>query len=321
MIVAAFASVIIVIVSTLVYTLLLWWADRYEKEPKRLIVYALLWGAVPAALLSIMLELSVAMPGDGLLQSIVDAGITGPIIEEVTKGVMLWILFTYRRLEFDGVLDGIIYGALVGFGFAMTENLLYFVGGRCEGIVTWSFLVSLRQVVFGLNHAFYTAFTGIGFGLARSRPRILQGPLILGGLTLAILFHALHNITITLAQVSILAFLLTLIFDAGGIIVVLTVLIGAILREKRLIEMELPEEVGHTLSSEDFERIRRVQPVFQGLTTAERKRLRRVRQLAAELALKKSQLRREQDNATLRNRIIQLRAALIELRQSAGQDT
>ncbi len=321
MIVAAFASVIIVIVSTLVYTLLLWWADRYEKEPKRLIVYALLWGAVPAAFLSIMLELSVAMPGDGLLQSIVDAGITGPIIEEVTKGVMLWILFTYRRLEFDGVLDGIIYGALVGFGFAMTENFLYFVGGLGEGIVTWSFIVLLRQVVFGLNHAFYTAFTGIGFGLARSQPRILQGPLILGGLTLAILFHALHNITITLTQVSILAFLLTLIFDAGGIIVVLTVLIGAILREKRLIEMELAEEVGHTLSSEDFERIRRVQPTFQGLPTAERERLRRVRQLAAELALKKSQLRREQDNATLRNRIIQLRAALIELRQSAGQDT
>ncbi len=321
MILGILANGIIVVVSTLIYTLLLWWADRYEKEPKRFVVLALLWGAVPAAVLSLIVEQAFRLSGDGLVHQLVNTGIAGPIIEESAKALMLFILFTYRPLEFDGVLDGLLYGALIGFGFAMTENFLYFVAGMSQGLGTWTAVVLLRQVLFGLNHAFYTAFTGIGFGLARTRAGALRRLLIAGGLMLAIFFHALHNITITLTQVHLLTFALTLLFDAGGVLIVVAVLVGAILRERRLMEEELAEEVGHTLSEEDFKRIRRVQPPLYGLSDSERKRLRRVRQLAAELALKKHQLRRDKNNTTLRNRITQLRAALIELRQSAQQDT
>ncbi len=43
------------------------------------------------------------------------------------KGLALVALFYLARQEFDGPLDGIVYGALIGFGFSMTENLLYFL--------------------------------------------------------------------------------------------------------------------------------------------------------------------------------------------------
>src|SRR5258706_13058636 len=45
---------------TAVYSLLLWWLDRYEKEPLPLILAAFLWGALPAFALAGLLELGVA---------------------------------------------------------------------------------------------------------------------------------------------------------------------------------------------------------------------------------------------------------------------
>ncbi len=316
------ASLLIVVASTAVYTLFIWWADRYEKEPKRLLFFALFWGAVPAAVLSLLGELNLSMPGQGITQEILSSGIAGPIIEEVAKGLMLVLLLNLHFFEFDGILDGIVYGALVGFGFGMTENFIYLVASLDEGALTWTGVLILRQFVFGLNHAFYTAFTGIGFGLARSRAgrsRLLY-PFL--GLALGILFHALHNITISLTTVSAIAFLFTLLFDAGGIFLVVVVLVVAILREKRIIEEELEDEIGHTLSAEDFHRISRVQLPLMGVRDEERKRLREVRQLAAELALKKRQLRQDEENRSLRLRITQLRAALIALRQAGeGKST
>jgi len=36
----------------LIYIMILWWLDRYEKEPVSLAVLAFVWGAVPAILLA-----------------------------------------------------------------------------------------------------------------------------------------------------------------------------------------------------------------------------------------------------------------------------
>lgn len=309
------ASLVIVVTSTAVYTGMLWWADRFEKEPKRLFTLALFWGAVPAAFLSVMGEVWAGIPTVTLEQTILASGVAGPIIEEVSKGLMLVFLFWLGFMEFDGVLDGLIYGALVGFGFAMTENFLYFLASLSEGM--WGLIVFLRQFVFGLNHAFYTAFTGIGFGLMRIR-RGRQGLLFgLIGWGLAIFFHSLHNTTLSLVQVNAMAFLLTLLFDAGGILVVIAVLVAAIFREQHILHEELADEVGHTLSAEDYERVRRIQLPLIGVSREERKRLRQVRQLAAELALKKHQLRQDEENRDLRLRVAQLRAALLTLKPGA----
>ena len=35
-------------------------------------------------------------------------------------------LLIFRRREFDGIVDGIVYAGLVAAGFAFTENILYF---------------------------------------------------------------------------------------------------------------------------------------------------------------------------------------------------
>src|SRR2546423_1696685 len=65
-------------------------------------------------------------------------------------------------------LDGIVYGSLVGIGFAMTENVLYF--GReyvQDGLVGVGLLFYFRVVLGGLGHALYTGTTGAALGYAR----------------------------------------------------------------------------------------------------------------------------------------------------------
>ncbi len=321
MILGVFFSAVIVILSTAVYTFLIWWADRHEKEPLHLFAAALFWGAVPAVALSLVLELAfqAGLPDDTQFGwRLFGAGIAGPIIEESAKALALLGIYTFWRMEFDGVLDGIVYGALVGFGFAMTENFLYFVGALEKGVLVWSLIVLLRQFIFGLNHAFFTSFVGIGFGLMRLSKHARRWAYPLVGLLLAIFFHAVHNLAVSLSSVTMLAFLIALVADAGGVLIVFLVLLLAVQREARVIAEELVDEVGNTLTAEEYQHIRRralLTPYKGNPSPEERRRLRKVRRLAIELALKKRQLRRKEDDRDVKLRIAQLRAELVSLRK------
>ena len=56
-----------------------------------------------------------------------------PIVEEFAKGLGVFLIFVSARRAFDGPIDGIVYGALVGAGFAFTENIQYFAVSFIEG--------------------------------------------------------------------------------------------------------------------------------------------------------------------------------------------
>lgn len=323
--IGALFSFLIVLVSTFTYTLLLWWADRHEKEPVQLLLVALVWGAVPAVAVSLILEVLIGArvrPADALTADLFHNGVVAPVVEEVAKGLVLLMLYHRQRLEFDGPLDGIVYGALVGFGFAMTENLFYFLGALAEGgLGGWLAVVVVRQFFFGLNHAFYTSFTGIGFGLARLRRKGQPARAPLAGLAAAVLFHAVHNITLSLANVRALVFAVTLLMDLAGVVLVLAVLVLAVRREERWIAEELADEVGQTLTEADYAELRTYRGRVQGLMRRhgrERRLQRRIHRLATELALKKHQLRRVGEDQRVRLRIAQLRAQLISAREERG---
>src|SRR5918992_1573770 len=59
--------------------------------------------------------------------------VSAPIVEEGSKGLALFILYWWKKDEFDGVVDGVIYAAMVGLGFAMAENFLYYGRTFAEG--------------------------------------------------------------------------------------------------------------------------------------------------------------------------------------------
>jgi RsiW-degrading membrane proteinase PrsW (M82 family) len=251
-------------VPTLIYALLVWWLDRYEKEPLPLLVVAFLWGAVPAVILAIVLEIGAGIPLQTLIlaeapREFAEISLVGPAVEEAVKAVILVVLFIAYKREFDDVLDGIVYGAMVGLGFAMVENVLYLQsiaygedGGPDLGAMFTLWL--LRAGLFGLNHSMFTAFTGAALGLARSLKAGWQKGLVpVLGLVAAILFHALHNGLTSVVgivgedeqsvELVLGACLAVLASDFGGIGLVVLLAIISSVREGRIIRDTLREEV------------------------------------------------------------------------------
>lgn len=113
----------------------------------------------------------------------------GPLIEEISKGLIVLLLFLGLQREFDGPLDGIVYGALVGLGFAVTENALFMITRDPQA----QFLH--RIVMRGLSgHATYTALTGLGLGLSRAyRDRPTAGFLPTMGFVAGLVAHTIWN--------------------------------------------------------------------------------------------------------------------------------
>lgn len=165
------------------------WLDRFEPEPGPLLLRAFLWGAVAASFISLILNAAVS----ALTQSdLINAVAAAPVIEELAKAAVLFALFEAERHEFDNVTDGIVYATMVGLGFAMMENVLYYGQAVAEGGL--SFVLLMRGAVFPYAHPLFTAMVGIGLGIAREmhgRRGSWVAPF--GGLLLAIGLHSLWN--------------------------------------------------------------------------------------------------------------------------------
>lgn len=299
-------AVVIGVVPMIVYALVLWGFDRYEKEPLGLLVAAFIWGAVPAVIFSLIIELALGIPISQLVQpaaaSLVNAAVVAPLAEEVFKAGALVLLFLFFHREIDGVLDGILYGGLVGFGFAAAENTLYFgatVAG--EGLEALAALAVFRAFLFGLNHALFTGLVGLGlaWGLSASSAVGTVGA-SLAGLLAGVMAHAVHNASVTLGSELAWPCLVAFASDWGGVAFLLAVLLWSSVREQRWIERWLEEEVQRgTLSRRDYEVISSYTARLAERTAAllggnlERWwRLGRYYRLATELAFKRRRLSR-----------------------------
>jgi RsiW-degrading membrane proteinase PrsW (M82 family) len=258
MVIAIFISLFAAIIPTLLYVMLFYWADRYEREPRWLATVAFFWGALPAVVISLIAELIIGEPfittPGTIAGEVVSGSLVAPIVEELAKGAALFAIFWWKRQEFDNVLDGIIYGALVGFGFAMTENLLYFISSYAEGgFGSLTVIIFLRSILFGLNHAFYTSLIGIGLGMARNKRAFLARVLCCAvGLMAAIFAQALHNLGASLAAVNVATFLLSLMVAGGGLAITLLAIGLSWQQERNVITAELNPEIGRLLSNEEF---------------------------------------------------------------------
>lgn len=114
-----------------IYLMLVLWIDRYEAEPLWMLATAFFWGALVAVFIAFLFNTMSAFVVASATQS-VQAGetfgavISAPIVEESAKALILVIFFFWKKDEFDGVIDGIMYAAMARLGFAMTENIQYY---------------------------------------------------------------------------------------------------------------------------------------------------------------------------------------------------
>jgi protease PrsW len=175
------------------------WLDRYEPEPRHLLVGGLLWGVFVATAVALLLEGVGGFVAGLSDKTMLELG--APMAEEATKGLFLLLLLWWRRSELDGVLDGVVYAGMVGVGFAFTENILYLAsaydgsGGVGPGGVhalTGTFVV--RCLVSPFAHPLFTACTGVGVGIAvssRKRTTRILAPFL--GYACAVAAHAIWN--------------------------------------------------------------------------------------------------------------------------------
>jgi RsiW-degrading membrane proteinase PrsW (M82 family) len=195
------ALVVGVVLASIPVAPLIWvylWLDRYEPEPRSLLVLGLGWGAFVATTAALFLQLTDHVVFQNT--DAVNATLVAPLTEEAAKGLFIVLLLVFRRHELDGVLDGLVYAGMVGIGFAFMENILYLAsaymgedgnGGGLGGAVG---LFVIRCIFSPFAHPFFTAFTGIGIGIAvgaRSRLVRVGAPIL--GYVVACGAHAAWN--------------------------------------------------------------------------------------------------------------------------------
>ncbi|MDQ1729293.1 MAG: protease PrsW [Pyrinomonadaceae bacterium] len=244
------------------YLVLVLWIDRYEAEPGWMLATAFFWGALVAVFFAFLLNTAsdVAvqlMTNSARAGRTFGAVISAPIVEECAKGFILLLFFFFKRDEFDGVIDGIVYAAMAGLGFAMTENIQYYGKAVMEGgggMLTFVFV--LRGALAPFSHPMFTSMTGIGLGLARqSRSMAVKLITPILGLLAAISMHSIWNGSGVMFG-GVAFFLTYILIMIPAFFILLTVIILALLREGRIVRDNLVSDYqAGLLTEQEYKRL------------------------------------------------------------------
>jgi protease PrsW len=153
--------------------------DLYEREPPSLVLAALAYGAVCATTLA-----GAANGGWAAVLARLtgpdfaarwSAALTAPWTEELIKGCGVVLIYLIASSELDDIMDGFVYGAMIGLGFAVVEDVLYFVlpGGGAGGVLGGFFVRVIAGGLYG--HVLYSGLVGMGIAWFVTR-RADSGP-------------------------------------------------------------------------------------------------------------------------------------------------
>jgi len=294
------------------YIVLVLWLDRYEAEPLWMLATAFFWGAFVAPFFAFLLNTT----SQGVVTALTNANageafaavVSAPIVEETGKALILYIFFFWKKEEFDGVVDGIVYASMSALGFAMTENILYYGKAASEGggdALTLVFI--LRGFFAPFSHPLFTSLTGIGLGLARQSNNIavkLITPVV--GLMMAIFMHSIWNGSAVFGGGAV--FVLTyIVVMVPAFIIMLIVIALALRREGQVVREFLVVDLQRGfLTQEEYKQLGsifgRMGSSFNAFSKTGVKGWRsrmRFNQLASELAFHRSRVSRGVHSATL----------------------
>jgi RsiW-degrading membrane proteinase PrsW (M82 family) len=287
------------------YIVLVLWIDRYEAEPLWMLATAFFWGGLIATFFAFLLNTTsgaiVSALTDASAGEAFSAVISAPIVEETGKALILFIFFFWKKDEFDGVVDGIVYASMAGLGFAMTENILYYGKAVAEGgggALTVTLII--RGFFAPFSHPLFTSLTGIGLGLARQSTNIavkVVPPIV--GLLMAICMHSIWNGAAVFGGGGL--FVITyLIVMVPAFLIILIVILLALRREGQVVREFLVTDLERgLLTHEEYKQLGsifgRMGSSFNAFSQSGVKgwrSRRRFNQLASELAFHRSRVSR-----------------------------
>jgi RsiW-degrading membrane proteinase PrsW (M82 family) len=215
-----FSSLLLALLFGLPALILLIYLDRREREPWWLLMIAFLWGLVVATVMALILEqaagvrlaalfndeaglvdtsqLGFQFASPAELLTWLETALIAPGVEEGVKALALVLIFLLLPAEANTMRDGIIYGGLIGLGFAVLESAAFIVSGyAASGEASYLSQLIPRFVLFGINgHALFTALFGAGLGHARQSIDygwVRKTLVIIGAFLLAFSAHAMSN--------------------------------------------------------------------------------------------------------------------------------
>jgi len=322
-------SLFLAVVPMLFSAWVIYWLDRYEKEPLAFLGGVFLWGAIGAAagafVVNTLFDVGVYLFTNSEAASELATGsLVAPVAEEALKGLAVLTVFLLAHNEFDSYLDGVVYAGIVALGFAATENVIYiylhgFSKGGYIGLLAVAFV---RIFLVGWQHPFYSAFFGIGLAAARlHKSPALKVTVPLLGLFLGILFHSLHNTIGSLLR-GLSGIAVGAVFDWSGWSLMFFFILWATSRERTWIIQDMVEEVELGLISSAQYRTAcsawaQTQARFNALSKGRFRATDRFYSLCGELAQKKHQLRSLGEETGNTRQIERLRLELTQLAQLA----
>ena len=178
---ASVSPVIIIIVY-------IYFKDKFEKEPKKLLLYNFLFGAIVSILISTILykitDSIVPLRNHfSVLEQLFKAFFVVALIEEFSKYVIVRF-YAQPKKDFNEPFDGIVYAVMVSMGFAAVENIFYVVEGGMEVALIRAFTAIPAHATFGIIMGYF-------MGKAKFTNQRAKWNLI--GLLSAILFHGAYD--------------------------------------------------------------------------------------------------------------------------------
>jgi len=317
-----------------IYVILLLWIDRYESEPLWMLATTFFWGALVAILIALIFNTGVEIIAmiathSDEVASHVGAVISAPIVEESAKALILVIFFFWKKDEFDGIVDGIVYAGMAGLGFAMTENILYYGRAIQKGPEMLTAVFILRGMAAPFSHPLFTSMTGIGLGWSRqSRSGFVKFGMPILGFMLAILMHATWNGSAALGD-GFGFFIAYFMVMGPAFVVILMVIHFSLRREGRIVQEFLyPDYAAGFFDQHEYEKLCSIRGRM-GMSwdalwslgfSAWRLRM-RCNQMASELAFHRSRVARGigRDPQAAQAREANYRSSLEQLRQQIAQ--
>jgi protease PrsW len=179
------------------FAMYIYYRDKTEKEPIRLLLRAFLIGfvaVIPAALIEAGLRDAWRLSSQNLLHLFIDNFIVIGFIEEVVKFFILWFV-AYNRKEFNEPYDGIIFAVMIGMGLATAENIFVVLGSGLQTAV-------MRLVTTMPAHATFAVLMGYFIGLSKFRKH--SGRHIMMGIGAATLFHGTYDFFLSIKNIPLI---------------------------------------------------------------------------------------------------------------------
>lgn len=168
-----YSNIILLCISILPVILLgsyVYYKDRFEKEPFKMLLKALICGClsvIPAMFMEAILTSTYSFSGSGVIEGLYTGYVVAGCSEELCKLLLLTIA-VWKSRYFDEYFDGIVYATFVSLGFAGLENIMYVFGQADFGSSLTT--GTMRALLAVPGHFLFGVVMGYYFALAKFQP-------------------------------------------------------------------------------------------------------------------------------------------------------